>query len=118
MDTKSGCMFILFERLASLTRLKNNQDYEQDAIKPHDNKELVLNFGEFVSKQPKLVNLFFGIPLHMLLQKYIDENVEVKTDKYIVSGTLVSVDETNLQVKNSSRNRKINLKDICFLKFQ
>lgn len=118
LNSRSGCMFILFERLVSLTRLKNNQDYEQDDSILNVNRELVLNFGEFVSKQPKLVNLFFGIPLHMQLQKYIGENVAVKTDKHIVSGTLLSADENNLQIKKSNRKRKINLKDICFLEFQ
>lgn len=105
LDTKSGCIFILFERLASITRLNNDQEHKQDAKERKVNKELVLNFGEFVSTQPNLINLFFGIPLHTLLQNYIGENVEVKTDKQIVSGTLVTVDETNLQIKNPSKSR-------------
>lgn len=119
LDTECGCIFILFERLISLSQLDDyHQDDEQNNLELILNKELVLNFGEFVSKRPKLVNLFFGIPLHMQLQKYIGENVEVKTDKHIVSGTLLSVDENDLQIKNSRKKRKINLTDICFIEIQ
>lgn len=119
LNTKSGCIFILFERLVSINRLNNDQDHKQDAKERKINKELVFNFGEYVSTKPNLINLYFGIPLHTLLQNFMGKNVEVKTDKQIVSGTLVTVDETKLQIKipSKSRNRKLTLKDICFLKF-
>ena len=115
LDTNCGCIFILFERLISLSHLNNCQ--EQDDMKLPFNKELVLNFGEFVSKQPKLINLFFGIPLQMQLQKYIEENVQVKTDKKLLSGTLLSVDEDNILIKDLRRENRIDFKDICFLEF-
>lgn len=115
LETKRGCIFILFERLISLSRLQKDQ--EGNEIDLPFNKELVLNFGKFVSKKPELINLFFGIPLHKQLKEYIGENVQVKTDKKLVSGTLVSVDEENIVIKELRRENRIDFKDICFLEF-
>ena len=119
LDTNSGCIFIVYERLASVTRSENDHEHKPDMHAQKINKELVFNFGKYVSTQPDLINLYFGIPLHMLLQDYVGENVVVKTDQQIVSGTLVTIDETTVQIKiaNMSRIKKIPLQDICYFKF-
>lgn len=119
LDTKSGCIFIFYERLASVTRSEEDHEHKQEMHSQKINKELVFNFGKYVSTKPDLINLYFGIPLHMLLQDYIGENVEVKTDKEKVSGTLATIDENTVQIKIANKNRvkKIPLQAICYFNF-
>lgn len=119
LNTESGYLFILFDRLISLSRLSKsqNEDPSLQDVGRKVKKELVLNFGNFVSKKPELINLFFGIPLYMQLQKYIDKLIMVKTDTQIISGTLLFADENNIRIKNKQNVSTINIKDICFLEF-
>ena len=79
-------------------------------------REMVLNFGEFVAKRPGLVNLFFGIPLHIQLLNYLGEDVKVKTDNHhIIEGTLFEADEGKIRVENRNGPTEINMDQICFL---
>lgn len=117
LNTKCGYIFILYERLVSLSQINTFHEqvpyYKELTI----NKEIVLNFGKFVSKRPKLINLFFGIPLYLQLQNFIGKDIQVKTDMQMDSGNLMSADENSIQIKNLRRIEDINLNDICFIEF-
>ena len=77
---------------------------------------MVLNFGEFVSKRPELVNLFFGIPLHLQLLKYLGKDIKVKTDDdNIIDGILFEAVEGKIRVENRNGSLEINMDQICFL---
>ncbi|GAB0166646.1 hypothetical protein LSPCS325_00830 [Lysinibacillus sp. CTST325] len=115
LNTNCGPIFILYTRLISLSHINNSQEEEPYDLEMLKNKALVLNFGEFVSKRPSLINLFFGIPLYQQLQNYIRETVQVKTDQLMKTGTLLSATENNIHIKNQKGNHHVNINDITFL---
>lgn len=79
-------------------------------------RKLVLNFGDFVSKDPELVNLFFGLTLHLHLKHYLGKDIKVKTDNQrMIEGTLFKVESERIKVKNGYESQKIEMNDICFL---
>ncbi|WP_397429061.1 hypothetical protein, partial [Peribacillus simplex] len=113
-------VFILNERLISLSReeCETSKLQEQEFIDADRStrREMVLNFGDFVSKRPELVNLFFGIPLHVQLLQYLGKDIKVKTDDHnIIEGTLFEADEGKIQVENRNGPIEIDLNQICFL---
>ncbi len=108
------------ERLISLSReeCETSKLQEQEFIDADRStrREMVLNFGDFVSKRPELVNLFFGIPLHVQLLQYLGKDIKVKTDDHnIIEGTLFEADEGKIQVENRNGPIEIDLNQICFL---
>lgn len=111
-------IFIPHEHLHSLAReideLTERDQVFIDADK-NTKKQLVLNFGEFVSKQPKLINLFFGNPLHLQLKKYIGSEIKVEMDGKKVTGNLYRVKEGEIQIKKHKKVVRINRKSICFI---
>ena len=78
-------------------------------------RELAFNFGEFVKKDPDLINLFFGIPLFKQLKEFVGEDVKVLVGEYILSGLLVCVEEDNMQLQCQKEKVEVNLDDICFV---
>ena len=113
-----SAVFILYSHLISITRGK----YETDEQEPEficanqaTRRELTFNFGEFVSKKPDLINLFFGIPLHVQLKEFLGKDVKGKTDGQFFCGTLVKVDEGNIQIINKMGEEDINIDEICFI---
>lgn len=114
-------VFVLFNRLITIDRdksFKTNIHPEQDLIDADKctKRELSLNFGEFVAKRPELINLFFGIPLHLYLLKFIGEEVKVKTDdETIMNTTLSNVEEGRIEVKGLDGTIGINMDEICFI---
>ena len=79
-------------------------------------RKLVLNFGDFVSKDPELVNLFFGLSLHMHLEHYLGKDIKVKTDdSRMMEGILYKVESERIKVKNRNKSKEINMNEICFL---
>lgn len=80
---------------------------------------MVLNFGDFVSKNPELVNLFFGLSLHMHLKHYLGKDIKVKTnDHRMMEGTLVKVESEKVKVKNKDKSKEISWNEICFLEVE
>ncbi len=62
-----SALFILYGKLLSISR--NDCDEEEREPKfinadQETRRELAFNFGEFVSKNTDIENLFFGIPLY------------------------------------------------------
>ena len=82
-------------------------------------RKLVLNFGDFVSKDPELVNLFFGLTLHMHLKHYLGKDIKVKTDdNRMMEGTLYRVEPERIKIKNKDKSKEFNMDEICFLEIK
>ncbi len=79
-------------------------------------RKLVLNFGDYVSKDHGLVNLFFGLSLDRHLQHYLGKDIKVRTDNQrMIEGTLFKIEPERIKVKNRDESQKIDINDICFL---
>lgn len=114
-------VFVLYDRLISVARdeCEHVKQPEQELIDVDRKvrRELAFNFGDFVSKKPELVNLFFGIPLFKQLKEFLGGDVKVKMFDEVIVGTLVKVDEGSIQVLKKNDNKiEINLNEICFVK--
>ncbi len=115
--------FILFLRLCAVKREdegnpENNHECMQELlnIDPCLRRDLVLRFGEVVSKNPFLINVFFGIPLNMRLADFLNSMVQVKRESGdIVQGVLTEVEENQIRVKVNKREETINFNEICFI---
>jgi hypothetical protein len=114
-------VFVLYDRLIYVARdeCEHVKQPEQELIDVDRKvrRELAFNFGDFVSKKPELVNLFFGIPLYKQLKEFLGGDVKVKIFDEEIVGTLVKVDEGVIQVLKRNDNKiEINLNEICFIK--
>ena len=80
-------------------------------------REIVLNFGEFVGRKPKLANLFFGIALHLQLRSFIGCEILVKKEgeEEVIHGILVCSKEGQIEIKKKDELEQINFADICFI---
>lgn len=111
-------IFIPYDRLISVKRDECDVPEREPEFLDADRKtrrELAFNFGEFVKKDPDLVNLFFGIPLFKQLKEFVGEDVKVLVGEYILSGLLVCVDEDDIQLQYRGEKVKVDLGDICFV---
>jgi len=113
-----SALFILYNNLISIARGKcepDGQEPEFICTNQATRRELTFNFGEFVSKQPDLVNLFFGIPLHVQLKEFIGKDVKGQSGEQFFYGTLVKVDNGNIQILNKMGEVNINIDELCFI---
>ena len=99
-------VFIFYEKLISITReeSENSRMHKPEFIDANTvtRRNLALNFGEFVSKHPDIVNLFFGLPLHKQLHKYLGKDININTSEHptLLNGTFIHVDEGKVQIEN------------------
>ena len=108
----------MYSHLISIARDKCELDeHEPEFICANQatRRELTFNFGEFVSKNKDLVNLFFGIPLYVQLKEFLGKDVKGKTDEEFFGGTLVKVDEGTIRILNKKGEQEIHLDKICFI---
>ena len=108
------------KRLISLSReeCETSKLHEKELINADclTRREMVLIFGDIVSKRPQLVNLFFGILLHVQLLQYLGKDIKVKTDDHtIIEGTLIEADEGKIQIENRNGSIEVDLDQICVL---
>lgn len=111
-------IFIPYNRLISIKRDECDVPEREPEFLDADRKtrrELAFNFGEFVKKDPDLVNLFFGIPLFKQLKEFIGEDVKVRVGEYILSGLLVCVDEESIQLQCREEKVEVDIRDVCFV---
>jgi hypothetical protein len=124
LNTVGKRVMIPFVKIDSLQYEGKGQDKKHHQELIHLNRqikrELVLHFGEFVSRHPELVNLFFGIPLHLMLVQYKDRMVNLKVEEQsdVVSGKLVEVEENSLQILKNDQTVQIPLEKICLLEIE
>ncbi len=115
-------VFVHYDRIISVRRDECEQVKQQEqeliGVDRKVRRELAFNFGEFVAKNPELVNLFFGIPLYKQMKEFLGEDVKVKTFNEDIVGTLVKVEEGSIQVlkKDDGKEIQINLNEVCYIK--
>ncbi|TRZ39954.1 hypothetical protein CEQ21_03150 [Niallia circulans] len=105
LNTLSEKKLLLFERICLLKHENNDAetfDHEQELL--HIDKclrrEITFHFGEIVGRSPELINIFFGIPLHLYMLPFIGCKIEVKTDEEVlISGILCEVDENQFRLE-------------------
>lgn len=113
-----SALFILYSHLISIARGKcepGEQEPEFICANQATRRELTFNFGEFVSKKPDLVNLFFGIPLHVQLKEYIGKDVKGKSNDQFFCGTLLKVENGMMQIFNKMGEEDIIIDELCFI---
>ena len=113
-----SAVFILYSHLISIARDEcAPEEHEPEFICANQatRREMTFNFGEFVSKNPDLVNLFFGIPLHRQLKQFLGKDVKGKTGEELFCGTLVKVDEGTIRILNKTGEEDINIDELCFI---
>ena len=113
-----SAVFILYSHLISIARddcASDEQEPEFICANQTTRRELTFNFGEYVSKNPDYVNLFFGNRLYVQLKKFLGKDVKGKTGEQCFGGTLVQVDEGTIRILNKKGEKDINLDKICFI---
>lgn len=118
LNQVGSALFVLYEHLLSITRDECEVDEHGPEFLDADSltrRELAFNFGEFVSKNPDLVNLFFGIRLYVKLKEFLGSDVKVKTDKCFFYGTLIKTEEGKIQIESKIGKTEVDLKEICYV---
>ncbi|KGR78910.1 hypothetical protein [Ureibacillus manganicus] len=114
-----SALFILYSRLHSITRHECDEEERDPKFINSDQetrRELAFNFGEYVSKNSDIENLFFGIPLYKALNKYVGKEVKILTIDEFFSGTLIDVNEGRIHIQNKKTKSEIDIASICYLK--
>lgn len=104
LNTLGEKKFIQFNRICLLKHdnfKAETFEHEQELLEIDEcnRREITLNFGQIVGRSPELINLFFGIPLHLYLLPLIGRFIEVKTDEDEVAGVLCAVEENQIRIQ-------------------
>ncbi|SOC37474.1 hypothetical protein [Ureibacillus acetophenoni] len=113
-----SALFILYNNLLSISRIDSVEEEREPKFINADQdtrRELAFNFGEFVSKNADIENLFFGIPLHKALKKYEGKEVKIRTDKERHFGTLIETRDGKIQIQNKKKKQEIDINTICYI---
>jgi hypothetical protein len=121
LDKKVTISLIPFERIIAMkhkndmVRLKREQELLN--IDTCLRRAITFQFGEIVAKSPFLINLFFGLPLNLFLESFVNCFVYVKTDteEVEIDGTLLEVKKNSIEVKVDEEKRGIDFDEICFI---
>ena len=95
--------------------LEHESHQELIDIDPCLRREIVLNFGETVIKNPNLINIFFGIPLYLELLKLLDCRIAVKVlgQNDDIVGILIGSAEDKICIKINKLVQEIKIAEIC-----
>jgi len=118
--------FVPFAKLLTVARSRRHvpsthgHHEELAGLSPELKRALVLDFANTVSRRPELINIFFGLPLHLRLASFCGERVRVKTDQgdgTIVSGVLVGTSDNAFEVQTGKREiRRVRLEEVCYIR--
>ncbi|MBP1155883.1 MULTISPECIES: hypothetical protein [unclassified Paenibacillus] len=115
-------VFVLYDRIC-LIHQEECKDSIVDTQELRDadaclRRDLVLHFGSFVSGNPYLMNLFFGLPLHWYLLQFVCCEVVVHKvgEEGPIRGILVGSDkEQVIQIQKGNKLEQIKCSEICYL---
>ena len=119
--------FMMYQRICSIEHQGESEfiPMEPELINIDDQlrKDLILHFGEVVSKNPDLINLFFGIPLFLQFQFLLGSMVTVHVvDGSIVkevTGPLIDSRDGQIVVESVGNQREtIGINEICFVQME
>lgn len=122
LNAKGKDTFIPYSRLSKIVRAEtecgsSSRIKELLHIDPCLRRDIVLRFGEVVSGDPFLINLFFGIPLHQQLADFLEKELRVRTDhqKKEIRGILADSQERFIRIETDDGNLQIDLNTVCYL---
>lgn len=122
LNTREGKTFIPYQVICSVNHdqehLPHHHHPELVNINRKLRRKLVLHFGEVVSQSPSLINLFFGISLHLFLLCFASNNIRVgigNQQTEIVKGTLIDSEEEHIELEMDGVKQTIDFDDICFI---
>lgn len=119
IESIGRCTFILYDRVCTLRRVESSQEKPGHHpamvdLEACSRRALILDFGKVVAGDPNLVNIFFGIRLHLRLLSFLGCGVEVETDAGdIFNGILSDSQENYIHVQTDSSLVQINFNNIC-----
>lgn len=113
-----SALFVLYSKLIAIARHKFDEEERDPKFINADQetrRELAFNFGEFVSKNIDIENLFFGVPLYKAINKYVGKEVKVRSAEGLITGTLIETKEGRIKILNQKFNKEIDIDSICYL---
>ncbi|QCR32293.1 hypothetical protein [Lysinibacillus sp. SGAir0095] len=120
INQNGSAVFILYKNLLSIKKDDCKEEFELDPefIDAEKNlrRQLAFNFGEFVSKNPNFINLFFGIPLFFMLGQFCGKDIVIVTAQGQFKGTLSGVDEDSIELVNKKGKFHLEFDEVCYLK--
>lgn len=120
INQNGSAVFILYKNLLSIKKADciEGIDLDPEFIDAEKNlrRQLAFNFGEFVSKNPNFINLFFGIPLFFMLKQFCGKDFVIVTTEGQFKGTLSGVEEDSVELINKRGKFHVEFDEICYLK--
>jgi hypothetical protein len=86
-------------------------------IDPCFRRELTFHFGRTVSSSPELIKIFFGMKLAIYLLLLQDKEISVKLEGETLDGVLWKVSEDSLTMRNSEKDREVNLAHVLYITY-
>ena len=120
LETFGRCIFIPFKRICLIRWVPGEHQGHQPALINLDEcsrRDLVLNFGKVVSGDPNLINIFFGLPLHLRLITFLGCRVEVETENSgeLIQGVLSDSQEIYIQIQTDNQLEQVNFNKLCVI---
>lgn len=88
-------------------------------LPPEFRRRLILRFGEVVSADRRLMDLFFGVPLRVRLKDLLGQAAAVATTRQetepVVRGVLEAV-EPELRLCADGQEKRVRFEEICFVR--
>lgn len=112
-----------FQRICSVkhshTGAQHQHHPELQHIDEKLRRQLVLHFGQVVSKSPFLINLFFGLSLELFLLCFIGQSILVAIDHKgkikKIKGKLIDSEEQQIKLLVYGQRKSIHLDEVCFI---
>jgi len=93
-------------------------DPELSLIDPCFRRDLTFHFGDVVSSSPKLLQLFFRIPLDVYLLLFKEKHVQVKMIDSTIEGTLGDVYKDSITLNQQDETTIIQMEKISLITFK
>lgn len=120
INQNGSAVFILYKNLLSINKGVYHEGIELEPeftdAEIELRRKLAFNFGEFVSKNPSFINLFFGAPLFFMLKQYLGKDTCMVTNNRVVKGTLSRIDMDFVTLVNKRGEIDLQFDEICYLK--
>ena len=119
INRNGSSVFILYKNLLSINRDDSIKGFDEEPefidASQQIRRKLAFNFGEFVSKNPNYINLFFGSPLFFMLKQFIGKDMKIVTKEGMFTGTLTRVEQGNIKLLNKKGKLHFRFEEICYL---
>lgn len=120
LQIKDNILLIPFTRIISLQHVLDTEGVELDQelidIGHCLRRALTLHFGEVVTRSPFLLNLFYGLDLHVFLESFTGCHIFVcLEEKEGIKGMLIKTGERAIEVKMKGEKNGAFFDSICYI---